>query len=232
MMPLKKTLHPRNHAPGRRRGPRDPEKARQQLLQAALHLFAERGFSAVNVREIARSARVSPAAINYYFGGKVELRMAAIRHAFAHVKPMHQQMVAMMRTLDGTNAAQALTDWIRIVLEHQARANRDLWLIMSRELLAPSEALPLIVEEFIRPQAAALASILQKLADNAPPQKLGMLASSIMGQCIHFTCHRAIGNVLSGRAAEEVPWPLAQVRAHITEFSLAGIRQASGGQPV
>jgi AcrR family transcriptional regulator len=47
--------------------PLDP---RQQILDAAIYLFARKGFSASGVREIARKANTNIAMISYYFGSK------------------------------------------------------------------------------------------------------------------------------------------------------------------
>lgn len=55
--------------PQNRRG----EKTRAALLDAAESLFAQTGFHAVTVREIARKAGADPALVTYYFGGKREL---------------------------------------------------------------------------------------------------------------------------------------------------------------
>lgn len=55
--------------PQNRRG----EKTRAALLDAAESLFAETGFHAVTVREIARKAGADAALVTYYFGGKREL---------------------------------------------------------------------------------------------------------------------------------------------------------------
>ena len=51
--------------PQNRRG----EKTRAALLDAAESLFAETGFHAVTVREIARKAGADAALVTYYFGG-------------------------------------------------------------------------------------------------------------------------------------------------------------------
>jgi len=48
----------------------DGVEARNRLLDAALALFAEKGFSKTSTREIARAAQVNIASISYYFGDK------------------------------------------------------------------------------------------------------------------------------------------------------------------
>jgi AcrR family transcriptional regulator len=40
------------------------------IIQAAIRLFGERGIDATSLREVAKAARISPALIVHYFGGK------------------------------------------------------------------------------------------------------------------------------------------------------------------
>lgn len=54
----------------------DGIEARQRLMDAALVLFADRGFAKTSIREIALAAHVNIAAISYYFGDKVGLYRA------------------------------------------------------------------------------------------------------------------------------------------------------------
>lgn len=54
----------------------DGVEARNRLLDAALALFAEHGFSKTPIREIAQAAQANVAAISYYFGDKAGLYRA------------------------------------------------------------------------------------------------------------------------------------------------------------
>lgn len=59
--------------------PRSPEPARQQLLDAALHLFARRGIEAVALREVRIAAGQGNAgALHYHFGSKEGLLKALL----------------------------------------------------------------------------------------------------------------------------------------------------------
>jgi AcrR family transcriptional regulator len=51
----------------------DGIEARQRLLDAALVLFADKGYAKTSIREIALAAQVNIAAISYYFGDKAGL---------------------------------------------------------------------------------------------------------------------------------------------------------------
>lgn len=51
---------------------------RQRVFDAAVRLFARRGYDAVGVRDIAAAARANVAAVNYHFGGKAGLLKAVL----------------------------------------------------------------------------------------------------------------------------------------------------------
>jgi len=46
---------------------------RQQIIETALQLFAEKGFEGTSIRDIAEKATVNVAMVNYYFGTKEKL---------------------------------------------------------------------------------------------------------------------------------------------------------------
>ena len=64
----------------RRRG-EDRQNTRAQLLEAAGHLFAQKGFDRATGKEICERAGTNSAAINYYFGGMDGLYAAVLEEA-------------------------------------------------------------------------------------------------------------------------------------------------------
>ncbi|WP_396933719.1 TetR family transcriptional regulator [Mycolicibacterium sp.] len=64
---------------GRRPG---PTATRDVLVTAARTLFAEKGYDRTSVRDIAAAARVDPAMIRHYFGGKANLFRATVGWPF------------------------------------------------------------------------------------------------------------------------------------------------------
>jgi AcrR family transcriptional regulator len=56
----------------------DASDPKQEILEAAIGLFARKGFSATGVREIAQQAKVNIAMISYYFGSKRGILEAAL----------------------------------------------------------------------------------------------------------------------------------------------------------
>ena len=64
-----------------RRG--EVERLRQEILDAAIALIADRGDEAVSMRAIARAVGVSPPAVYLHFADKRELMLAVLEHVFA-----------------------------------------------------------------------------------------------------------------------------------------------------
>jgi AcrR family transcriptional regulator len=72
--------------PKRTRQRRDPEAARQLILAAAEHLFAEKGPDAVGLKDVALAAGVSHALVSHYFGTYTALVSAALERRLALVR--------------------------------------------------------------------------------------------------------------------------------------------------
>jgi AcrR family transcriptional regulator len=64
-----------------RRG--EGERLRQEILDAAIALIADRGDEAVSMRAIARAVGITPPAVYLHFADKRELMLAVLEHVFA-----------------------------------------------------------------------------------------------------------------------------------------------------
>ena len=67
----------------------DPgNSSRIRLVDAAILCFAEKGFDATGIREIAGRARANSALVQYHFGGKTGIYAEALRCIFrGHNEP-------------------------------------------------------------------------------------------------------------------------------------------------
>ncbi|PKQ37869.1 MAG: hypothetical protein CVT59_04575 [Actinobacteria bacterium HGW-Actinobacteria-1] len=57
----------------------DPEQSKAAILEAARTLFAQRGFSAVSVRDVAEAAGVTHGLVHHHFGSKNDLAIEVVR---------------------------------------------------------------------------------------------------------------------------------------------------------
>src|SRR5271165_4426809 len=90
---------PRRQAVARLRALADPAKlsTKQRIEQAALQLFAAKGFEATGIRDIADRAGLSTAALYHYMGSKDELLVAFM------VESMTELIRAARAAIDGCN---------------------------------------------------------------------------------------------------------------------------------
>jgi len=70
---------------------------KQALMDAAEALFAERGFAATSMRDIATRARANLAAANYHFGSKRGLMEAVLER---RVSPLNRQRLQLLDALE------------------------------------------------------------------------------------------------------------------------------------
>jgi AcrR family transcriptional regulator len=92
----------------------DPDQtARANIRDCALALFADRGFDAVTVREIAKCAHVSPALVLHHYGSKEGLRQAVDEHVAGIFDTLLSQGTDAW---DAANAAQEFTGFAELLL--------------------------------------------------------------------------------------------------------------------
>ena len=63
------------------------------IIDAAVELFAEKGFEGTSIRDIATKANVNLAMINYYFGSKEKLFECMVEQKAAYTKDILEEIV-------------------------------------------------------------------------------------------------------------------------------------------
>lgn len=98
---------------------RAESNTQRRILDSAITLFAQSGFSEVTVRDIADHAGANVAAISYYFGAKEQLIKEAIRTVIA---PLIEQRFAALAAVRSGARRVRLEDVIRAMVEPTVRA--------------------------------------------------------------------------------------------------------------
>lgn len=86
----------------------DTITSKERIFQAAVSLFAQKGFNAVSTREIVKKAGVNIAMIKYYFGGKIGILKAIINEAYEK----HHQAIT------GVEEHLSSRDHVRVVIKN------------------------------------------------------------------------------------------------------------------
>lgn len=93
--------------------PRDPERTRRALLDAALAEFAEKGLAGARVSEIAARAGVNKQLISYYFDGKQRLYDALVERWLIQ----EEELAA-----PGQSLGELVTRYVRYTVQERAMA--------------------------------------------------------------------------------------------------------------
>ena len=205
---------------------KETDATREQLLAAAAEVFAECGFRDATVRDICRKAGANGASVNYHFGGKDELYREVLRKNF---------QVALQRfPPDGgvppdAPAEERLEGFIRSFLHRIFVSGPSSFhgRILAREMVDPTPALDALVGTEIRAMAEQLNAILAELlGPGMDPRRARMGMASVVSQIVFYQhCRPVISRLFPDLLFEGDQIPV--LAAHITRFSLAGLRAMS-----
>lgn len=166
----------------------DPQ---DRILASAMEHFARAGFAGAGVRSICETAGVNVAAVNYYFRSKEQLYIHACRRLFEDLALPLTRIPD--RVCDAASWTSATEEWITTVLGWMLTDQPPhAWMvrIFAHERHAPSSALPVLMENFIRPIQSSLERLLRMvLPGDVDEVTLRMWRDSVFGQITMFADH-------------------------------------------
>ncbi len=130
-----------------------------ELLDAALDLFVEKGFSATRVEEVAARAGVSKGTLFLYFPSKEDLFKAVVRENIANKFPTWQEEFISFEGSSADMLRYAMTSWWERI--GKTRASGITKLVMSEAQNFP-EIADFYQEEVITPGNAMIRRILAR----------------------------------------------------------------------
>ena len=185
----------------------EPDGVRARIIAAARDEFAARGLEASSVRTIGARAGVTPAMINYYFGGKRALCDVVVAEAQSR---LHARLTASMA--DGPSATRLAAAYFDFLAE-----DGQMQRLLLREILDGGiERFP----ELVRP----LSTLLTERFGGAAAAQVGLsLFGAIAGYFIYAS---VLGDFVEGGDALS-PEALAIRRRHVLNL----VATLEGGRP-
>jgi AcrR family transcriptional regulator len=204
----------------------DDLATRDRLLTQAARLFAERGFNKVTVREISTAARANDAAVNYHYGDKMGLYAEVVERCLTVIEQTNAQAIAAG---DGGDPETQLTAFIRVFVERLLTPRPDMQIqqLMMHEMADPTPMLERIARRVMRPRMNYLCKVIGALMDRPPADPTVVkAAASVQSQCLMAKMLPSMSRLNIGLdiGPDNAP-DAADLAAHITRFSLAGIRE-------
>lgn len=201
---------------------------RELLIEAAIRLFAERGYAGTSVRQLAQETALNIAAVNYYFGGKQELYAEALKRAFMPVRDALPSTSAIfseaLESGSVESAREAVRHFIReFLLSLLPTANgASNARLLAREMTDPTPAFERIIRDFVLPRNQVLVDLLKLARPELDAQQLQLVASSIFGQCVFYQMAQPVSlRVL--RRKRVTPDLVELLADHIADFSLGAL---------
>lgn len=206
----------------------DATKAR--LIAAAADLFAERGFHGTKVRDIAARAGANVAAGHYHYGSKKDLYVEVMRAQFADIRRRLEVGGGLVAEADFERLSPA---GLRELLRRRCQVMLELLLgpppgvhstLMMREMSDPSEAMPVIVGEFVAPLVEEMRRLIARLEPALSRRQVELVTFSIAGQAYFYRL--MMPAILMMLGIEGItPALRREIAAHVADFSLGGIAQ-------
>jgi len=198
-------------------------ETRKRILETAALVFSEHGFAATTVRMICGRAKANLAAVNYHFGGKESLYREAIRHARRRA---YERFPVNYGLSGNPDPEEQLHAFIRSFLLRTSGDERNLGFgtLVMREMVDPTSALDMMLDEGIRTLLEQLAGIVRELLGNAQDRELILICTrSIVSQCLIFLFSRSVMDRLAPEHKFD-PDDLEGISNQILLFSMKAIR--------
>ena len=194
------------------------ENVRDALLDAARHLFLDKGFEQTTARQIAQAAHTTPAMIHYYFGDKAGLFHTMLDETIAPLR---------MRLAEGIASGAADLD-PQTLMELQMRlVAENPWIpkIIVNEVLAQSGHLqPMFIRDFAGRHMPLLVKLLEQAQRSGKVRRdvdSKLAALSFISLCMFPFIARAVVEPVFGMQIDS--WSADQLIRHTTALFMRGI---------
>jgi AcrR family transcriptional regulator len=197
---------------------------RHAILLAAEKLFAQRGYHAVTIREIAKEAAVPLALVGYYFGPKHELFVAIFEHWSG---TLEERIAGLRQIAADAPADQALRRIIDAftgpVLRLRASPEGEYYaLLVGRELFYAAEETDRVLRTYFDPLAHAFIDALSEWLPHASRGQVAWCYQFALGALMHHLSDDRVTRLSHGECVLRDP----AGDALLVDFIVGGIRAA------
>jgi TetR/AcrR family transcriptional regulator len=188
----------------------------QQLLDTAEFLFADQGFAATSIRELAEHANVNPALVHYYFGTKKDLLIAVMDRALLPLA----KAISEMKSAGSVSVEDFASLLFNMASKHPAMPR----LITREVMLSSGETRELFAQKYAPRIGGALPGLLareQELGHVSSDFDTGTTALMLMSLCVFPFIARSIAEPQLG--ISYTPEGLEQYLSQIKKLLSNGI---------
>jgi TetR/AcrR family transcriptional regulator, regulator of cefoperazone and chloramphenicol sensitivity len=201
----------------------DRQDTRQHLLEAAGHVFAEKGFERSTAKEISERARTNTAAVNYHFGGIEGLYEAVLEEARNRIFSVQ----TIGKAIEGkTNPKEKLEAIFDAVVQTLLGPLSSSWVlrVLGRDMVTSTPASDAAKDKLILPRALILKRFVGEyvgLPDDHPAVARACVSLMAPFCMLVLADRRRMKRALPslGLGPEDAPG----FARHLVQFALAGL---------
>ena len=202
---------------------------KQAILLAAEKLFAQSGYHAVSIRQIAEEAGVPLALVGYYYGPKHELFHAIFAHWNSTIEERLAALAAARAGTARNRLAVIIEAFIGPVLRMRASPEGEYYaLLVARELYHASTETDRVLRAYFDPMAHAFIDALHEIAPDTTRGHVAWCYQFALGALLH---HLSDGRVERLSRGENIAGDPAAA-ALLARFIEGGLRVALVAGPV
>lgn len=202
---------------------------RNAILLAAERLFAQRGYHAVTIRQIAEAAGVPLALVGYYFGQKHELFAALFDHWSTTIDERLAGLRAVqLRAGDGAALRAIVEAFVWPVVRLRASAEGESYaLLVGRQLVQDVDEADAVMRRHFDPMARAFIDALQAVHPWASRGEVAWGYQFALGALLHHLSDARVERLSDGanRAADPAAAP------RLIDFIVGGLCAALPAPP-
>lgn len=197
---------------------------RAAILLAAEKLFAQYGYHAVTIRQIAEAAKVPLALVSYYFGPKHELFHAIFEHWNPTVEERLARLKAVPVDVDDMRTLPRIVEaFTEPVLALRASAEGEYYaLLVARELAHATEEADRVLRDYFDPLAHAYIDALHAALPHAGRGQAAWAYQFALGALLNYLNAARMPRLSRGESSPGDP----AAAALLVNFIVGGLRAA------
>lgn len=202
---------------------------REQILEAAWDLFAERGFEDVSVRDVTKVAGVNLASVSYHFGGKDGLIQETVKRC---LNPLYEYGAKLMEdsvqeygSMEKIPLRHIMECWLRpVLLPEECGVRFDLVMrLVARYLIECNYSVPVVSQRLLSETFRVYA---QALSHHYPDLSYEQLVKRILymeGAAMYGSgLGQIIMQLIKGESVDMQGVDREALLAEVTDFALYG----------
>jgi len=200
-----------------------------KILEAAMEVFAEKGFRGATTREIAAKAGANVASLHYHFRDKESLYLKVLNRFID--ESLSESPIPESIGESGLSPEKGLELFIDMALRRVLNRKMALaWTFFLHEMIDPSGGRDLIAERLARPHSLILRQIVARLLGKAATEeKVKLCSVSVASQILYQRIARPMVEALLPGMDFSSEKGIAKLSAHIARFSISAIKAEKEG---